>query len=302
MKIFIAIALLFGLLIACNSTNSDVKKSTMSRGESTIYIDDSFIPYLTGVETVFEGSRPNADIKLFSCSEFVAKRDLIAGKTNSIVIGTDFTDAQKKSLVESGVAFQSQILARDAIVFVVNTSNADSLLTEEFILGVLKGENKTWPSSKNEISVLFDNVQSANFNYFLDKLKLTKFPKNIYAVRSNNEVINYVKKYPNTIGVIGYNWISDQDEPIAMYNRTEVRVVALAKGNGKDYKKAYQAYVQDQTYPFIRYIWNITKATPDGLEAGLMNFMTNQKGQILADKCGLIPYKQYPRVLQFQIQ
>ncbi len=85
----------------------------------------------------------------------------------------------------------------------------DSTLTLTEIKSLLSG--KHFHPLKNA-KVVFDNNNSSTINFLKEKTGINKLSTNCYALNSNNAVIDYVSKEKNSIGVIGVNWISDQDD------------------------------------------------------------------------------------------
>ena len=53
-----------------------------------------------------------------------------------------------------------------------------------------------------EINVIFDNNKSGNIRYFKELFNIKdSLSKNFFAVNSNEEVINYVSRNPNALGI-----------------------------------------------------------------------------------------------------
>ena len=64
---------------------------------------------------------------------------------------------------------------------------------------MLSGETKT---AKN---IVFDNPGSSLVRYLKDFIRYRCFkPKNIFALKSNKEVIKYVSTHPDAIGFTGF--------------------------------------------------------------------------------------------------
>jgi phosphate transport system substrate-binding protein len=74
-------------------------------------------------------------------------------------------------------------------------------------------QNQSWGS----INVIFDNTRSGNIRYFKEHFELTdNLSENFFAVKSNQEVIEYVSRNPDALGIISVNWISDKDDSLSM--------------------------------------------------------------------------------------
>ena len=148
----------------------------------------------------------------------------------------------------------------------------------------------------------FQLVRAEWRRYLKNLAEISSLPANVFAVNSNEEVINFVKENRNALGVIGVNWISDEDDPTTLNFRDGINIVSLSKAEGEEYFKPYQAYIyegyhQDKGYPLVREVWLLNKAGRTTLNAGFVNFMTGEKGQLIIQKASLIPANMVARMV-----
>ncbi len=268
----------------------------------TIYVDESFKPLIETCLYTFEGFYPLTETKLVYQPEIKSINALLKDKTQTIVVSRDFSKAEKIKMRSSQIEVRSTIIARDACALIVNNSSADSLLTITQLKNILLGKMTVWPSTGEKIELIFDNVQSSNFNQLSELINRAPFGKNVFAVKSNNEVVDYVKKHNNAIGVVGYNWLSDAEDPMVMYNRNETQLVGIARTEKDTYWLPYPADIEKKDYPLTREIWAITKASAAGNSASFIHFMMGQKGQLIVEKSGLIPSLPQARRLDFKFE
>jgi phosphate transport system substrate-binding protein len=120
-------------------------------------------------------------------------------------------------------------------------------------------------------------------------LKGQKLSSNAFAVKSNPEVIDYVSKHKNALGVLSVNWISDLDDPKVQNFLKEIKVVEVAEHEGMTAYRPYQAYIKTKEYPFTRNVYMINRQTRAGLGMGFVSFVAGEKGQLMILKSGLIP-------------
>lgn len=286
------------LSVSCDQNPLAYQTDTHSRGNIKIYVEESFKPLFETSIYTFEGLYPKAKIHPVYETESQIIKDFFANKTKTICITRDFTKEEKASLRKANVEVRSDIIAYDAVALIVNTGNVDSMLTVAQVKDMLTGKMTAWATSRQPVSVVFDQEQSANFHYLYNLIDKAPLSKNVFAVKSNEEVINYVKKTPNAIGVIGVNWISDTDDKNVMNFLDGVRVVSVAETDKHDYFPPYQAYMNSREYPFIREVWMINKGGRAGLNSGFVNFMLQEKGQLLINKSSLLPAKMVIRVIE----
>ncbi|HSH64379.1 MAG TPA: substrate-binding domain-containing protein, partial [Bacteroidia bacterium] len=205
------------------------------------------------------------------------------------------TADERKKFEAANIYPISTKIAEDAIAILVNPENADSTLTVDKLKAILTGTDSLWnqvneKSTLGKIDVVFDNPGSANARYMVDTLlKGQHFAKNVFAVKSNPEVVDYVSKNKNALGILSVNWISDQDDTLTQHFLDKVRVLAIAKDENSEAFKPYQAYIKTKDYPFTRSVYMINRQTRRGLGMGFVNFVAGNKGQLMILKMGLVP-------------
>lgn len=292
---FLSLLLVFGAQLSCNT--GQTPKDTPRRGTKTMYSDESFQPLIKTASEVFMGTFPDADLKMVYTSETEAMKALSEGTARTIFTGRDYTKEEKKYLRSRNITVTSDIIANDAITFIVHSDNPDTLLTQNQIRDLLAGKSTTWPGSQKPIEIVFDRVQSANFNHLLSWTG-KDFGKQVHAAKNTEDLISYIQKNPNTLGIIGYNHISDLDDPQVRARLKKFRVVGI-KGTDSYYWRPTKANITEKKYPFCRPIWAINSGSPDGLNTGFVNFLNSRQGQLLLEKCELGPGKGTPREINF---
>lgn len=294
------------LLFACN--NSMEGKNSNSSGDIRIYLEESFKPLFETSIYTFEGQYPLAHIEAKYVNEAEAIDAFVEGKTATICVTRDFTDEEKKSLLKkSNVEVRSTKLAIDAVALIVHPENTDTLMTIERLKNILKGKDTLWTNSKRKINVVFDSPNSANFIYLKKLAEIDNMPANIFAVNSNEEVLNFVQENRNALGVIGVNWISDEKDSTTLKFREGVNIVSLSKEEGEEYFKPYQAYIYEgyhmnKSYPLVREVWLLNKAGRTSLNSGFVNFMVGEKGQLIIQKSSLIPANMVARMINIRTE
>lgn len=285
------------LFFACNNS-ADKKESK----PITMYLEESFKPLFETSIYTFEGQNPLVDFDAQYVTETEAIEAFIDGKTSTISITRDFTEDEKARLRLSKIEVKSDQIAKDAVAIIINPENPDSTLTVDQIKRIISGQDTLWNGLKTGINVVFDNMNSANFNYMKKLAGINSLTKNVFAVKSNEEVIEYVKTHRSAIGIIGVNWISDEDDPQALEFRDGLTVVAVAEEEGKDYFKPYQAYIYTKEYPLTRELWMINKSGRTSKNTAFILFMLGDKGQLIIQKSSLIPANMVARMIQMKTE
>lgn len=288
------------LVLIASCSNPMKVNEAHGKGTAKIYIEESFKPLFDTSIYTFEGQNPLADIIPVYKTEEEILQDFFAKKVETMCITRDLTETEIAKLKKSNIEVRSEILAKDAVALIINPENPDSTISIDQLKDILTGKTKTWSSLKTGINVVFDHENSANFNYLKNLSGVTKVPENIFAVKSNAEVINYVKNNKSAIGVIGVNWISDEDDPQTLDFLNGIRVMAVSKTATSESFKPYQSYIYDKQYPMTRDLWVVNYASRSGVSSGFLLFMTGEKGQLLIQKSSLIPANMVARVIQLK--
>jgi phosphate transport system substrate-binding protein len=291
--------LFFGLLLLASCGGSQNKATdTCKSGIAKLMVEESFKPLFETSALTFESLAPNADIQ----PKYMAEGDIIQkffeGNIKTICISRDLTDKEKKILKSNQIEVRSDKIAIDGVALIVNPENKDTTITVEVLKQILKGQITKWKSTNQNINVVFDNQNSANFNYMLAITKADKLSEKVFAVNSNEEVINYVKKNKNAMGIIGLNWISDQDDFEVMNFLDGIKVMHVAKNEKSDYFQPYPGVIYTYEYPLTREMWLINWAPRSGINSGFVNFMIGEKGQLLIQKSELVPARSPIRLIQ----
>jgi phosphate transport system substrate-binding protein len=299
------------ILIILSGCNQNVKTldETPTRGNIKISVDDSYkLLFDTEIYT-FETFYANAKINVEYKPENDLFKDFFNDSVRLIVTSRKLTKTEEDGMKSTNIIAKTTKIAYDAIAFFINNENTDTIMHYENLKNVFQGKIKKWneinpKSGLNNIDVVFDNPRSSNARYLSEKFELKNiFPKNCYAVNSNEEVINYVEKNKNAIGILSVNWISDKHDSVTINFLKRVKVIAISSESdphGKSYYyRPYQGYIAQNSYPFIREVYMISRETFYGLGSGLISYVAGEKGQRIILKSGLVPATMPIRLIQF---
>lgn len=299
---------LVAFIIACGNNITNGPTDTPTSGEVNIVVDESYQQLFDTEIYTFQSLYKNATVHASYLPESEALDRLINDSCKVVVMARDLTVDERKKFEVSNIFPISTKIAEDAIAVIVHPENNDSASTVEKIKSVLLGNDSLWqqlnPASRlGKINIVFDNAGSANARYMKDSLLQGKnFSKNAFAVKSNPEVIDYVSKNKNAIGILSVNWISDSDDTVSQNFLKKVKVLAISKYAGAEAVKPYQAYIKTKDYPFTRDVYMINRQTRAGLGMGFVSFVAGQTGQLMILKAGLIPAIAPVRLIKINTQ
>lgn len=299
-----------GLLLAFVSCQggTSVNQETPTRGNIKIISDESFQPLIDTEVFTFSQFYDNAKIRVSYKPEYDVINDFMNDSVKVIVTSRRLTDDQIRYLRDTLVVARTTTFAYDALALVINKENKDSLLTYKSVKDIFLGNAVKWndldPKSKlGDIRVIFDNTKSGNIRYFKEHFGIkNELPGNFFAVKNNAEVIDFVSRNPDALGMVSVNWISDKDDSTSMSFIKKVRVVAVSQQLSADgsYYRPYQGSIFDKSYPFVREIYFISRETFKGLGTGFIQWATAEQGQRIVLKSGLVPATMPIRLVQIK--
>lgn len=224
---------------------------------------------------------------------------LLHGKAWLVFTARDYKPAERNSLKAQQYLPTSFSIAYDALAFIVNKNNVDTLLSVKDVQDIMNGKVTKWSqldkrNSKGTITVVFDNPKSSTVHFIEDSVLGGKpiINKNVAAVKKTAEVIKYVEQNPDAIGIIGNNWLNDKRDTTNLTFKRNIRVMSLSKihpATPQSSRKPYQYYIYNGEYPFIRTIYALLNDPRQGLPWGFAHFIQGPKGQRIVMKTGLLP-------------
>ena len=301
-----AVTMFILILSSCrNPMGVQPLDETPTRGNIRMSIDESFqLLYDTQLYT-FQSMYKNAKIAASYKPEVDVLADFMNDSVRTIVVTRDLTKAEKDKLFALKFVARTTKVAHDALALIVNRSNPDTFLLDTQFADMFRGKITNWKqinpkSPDKQINIVFDNNKSGNVRYFREKFNLTgNFPENCFAVNNNEEVIKYVQNNPSALGIISVNWISDTQDSVSEKFLQSIRILEVGT-NAMDYCKPYQGYIAENSYPFCRDVYMISRETFSGLGTGFASFVAGDQGQRIVLKSGLVPATMPIRLIQIK--
>jgi len=285
---FLALGLLsLSLLQACKQKAKTPYNDTWLTGSAKFAADESFQPIVDQEEYVFKALNTKANPEIIYRPENEVVRLLLSDSVRVAILSRGLDSDEMRVLKARNLTPAVSRFAIDAVVLIVNKVSNDTTITVSVIKKMLNGQAKT---DKN---IVFDNPNSSLVRYLKDFSGNKEFKqKNIFALKSNKEVIKYVSTHPDAIGITGFSWLDDPDSDYknAVDN---VKIVAVKDEDNKEYATQYfkpsQTSLSLKQYPLSRSLFIVNCTDRMGLGTGFANFMTSDRGQRIIMESGLLP-------------
>ncbi len=294
-KVFglVTVVLLFAM---CNQkSQNDSEKETILKGSLEITVDETVKPIVEDQIAVFEGTYYDAKISIKPKSEAELINDLLNQKTKVVITTRDLTQEEKDKFVKLKINPRVTPFATDAIAFISNKSNNDTLIALKTVIDFMKGI----PNSKIK-GLVFDNPNSSTVRYMKNLAKVNDIPAHgVFSFKTNDEVIKFVSENDGMIGVVGVNWLS---QPSAKMQNVvhSINVLSVKGLNSDNYYSPTQNDIAELKYPLARDLFIINCQGYTGLGMGFASFISGDIGQRIVLKSGLMPVRTPGRKLHIR--
>jgi phosphate transport system substrate-binding protein len=294
----VELAMILGLFSACGNKPKSLPYD-YEAAASVFAADESFYPILDEELDVFAALHAEGEIKPLYTNQEAAIDSLMKNKVWLAFTTRQFSKRELENL--KARSFQPRVIpiAYDGLAIIVNNANPDTCISVKDFRRILSGEVNNWneiyPKSRlGAIDVVFDNPKSSTVTYCVDSILGGKpiNSKNIGAVKKSAEVIDWVEKHSNAIGIIGSNWLNDKHDTTNVTfkkNITVMKVSRLDNATAHNSWRPYQYYLYNGNYPLVRTIYALLNEPRSGVPSGFAHFCRLPKGQMIFFRAGLLP-------------
>jgi len=272
----------------CNhKTAKTAKLDQFTNDSAKVAVDEAFQPFFDQEIYVFKALNSNMHPRITYLAENQVVNLLLEDSIRVALLSRTLTPDELLTLKQRTLNPTMDRFAIDAVALIVNKSSADTSFSISEIKKILNG------ASGSDKKIIFDNPNSGMFKYLKD-LSGSKdlSQKNIFSLKSNKEVIEYVAAHPDAIGITDFSWLNDpgQDYANAVEN---VKVASINDDTSK--KLAGQYFAPSQTtialkqYPLTRSLYIINCTGSLSLGKKIADFVKSERGQLIVLKSGLLP-------------
>jgi len=286
------------LFAMCNQkSKNETNKETILKGSIDITVDETVKPIVEDQVAVFEGTYYDAKISIKAKSEAEVINDLLNQKAKVVVTTRDLTQEEKNRFEKSKINPRVTPFATDAIAFISNKSNNDTLIALKTVIDFMNGK-----ADSRIKGLVFDNPNSSTVRYMKELAKVNEIPKSgVFSFKTNDEVIKFVSENDGMIGVVGVNWLS-QPSPNMTETIKKINVLSVKGLNSDKYYNPTQTDLALKEYPLARDLFIINCQGYSGLGMGFASFVAGDIGQRIILKSGLMPVRTPGRKLKIRNQ
>ena len=296
----VGLTLILGLFLACGNKPKKDLGYDYEAAAASFVADESFYPILDEELEIFMATTALDSIRPQYTNEQEAMKKLMNLETWLAFTTRRLTENELQSLKKRSFVPQVIPVAYDGLAIIVNNANPDTCITVKDFKRILLGEVTKWsevyPGSRlGDIDVVFDNPESSTVRWCVDSLlggKPINAGANVGAVLKSSEVVDWVEKHENALGIIGSNWLNDKRDTTNVTfkkNITVMKVSRLDSATVRNSWRPYQYYLYNGNYPLIRTIYAILNEPRSGVPSSFAHFCRLPKGQMVILRAGLLP-------------
>jgi phosphate transport system substrate-binding protein len=296
---FVGLTLFLGLFLACGNKPKSLPYD-YEAAAAAFASDESFYPILDEELEVYQALHAQGELKPIYTDQEDAIKQLMENKVWLAFATRQLSQREMDNLKARSFIPRVIPIAYDGLAIIVNNANPDTCISVKDFCRILSGEVTNWkdiyPNSRlGAIDVVFDNPKSSTVTYCVDSLlggKPIQGTDNIGAVKKSAEVIDWVERHENAIGIIGSNWLNDKRDTTNVTfkkNITVMKVSRLDSATAHNSFKPYQYYLYNGSYPLIRTIYALLNEPRSGVPTGFAHFCRLPKGQMIIFRSGLLP-------------
>jgi phosphate transport system substrate-binding protein len=267
---------------ACNQvTKSGNEVDHVTYGHANMLVDESLYPIVDDEYEIFSKNYKEAKINLIYKPQQELLKLFLEDSIQVAIMPRTLTKEEAKFYEDRKVVIRSTKFAIDGVALITGQTGKDTTITLGALKSALSGK------SQKDKTFVFDNPKSSTVEYLMNLAGVNKFPENIYALKTNKEVIKYIVEHPNAIGIVSVAWLKRPTPDIS--NEVEkVKIISVQQPDGS-YQKPTQSNLKIGNYALIRELYLINCQGRAGLGTGFASFLAGELGQRIILKSGLAP-------------
>ena len=298
MKSFFAISICVIVFSSCGMQDDITKQDSPTSGKTQLFFDEGLTLHVQNQIYTFKTTYKYADITLRSSNEKECIEALYNDSSKVIAISRPLTEKELAQFKAKNIMPQTSFVAGDAIAFIVSKDFADSTISVQKIIELLKGNDSTLLKGQH-IKLVFDNANSGSTRQLKDSLiPKDMFGLNCSTVNNTYDLIKAIASNSLSIGVCDYAWLSDKDDNTTKEFMKSIKILAVSKNNNETAYMPDQSNIATRDYPLCRTICIIRRSAEFSLGKGIETFIAGPTGQLMFLKQGLPPNRQEERLIE----
>lgn len=283
------------LLASCKEKNKTIHPAdTPEKGTIEISVDESFRPVIEEQIGMYQTSFPGTKIIAHYKSEVDCFKDFFRDSLNRMIIVTRGLTREEERYMTDSLGYNPgwKAIASDAVAVIVHHNSNDTLFSLSRLQQQLTGK------IHREEEMVFDGLNRTSTVRFVEDsiLKGQHFDTSVVrAVRTSDDVLDYVATHENAVGFVGINRIGNPEDPkqVEMLKKVKLAYVKCDVCVNTPYVLPSQESILNRRYPLVRGLYYVVKENYKGLGSGLVAFLKYERGQLIFRRAYLGPVMEF---------
>ncbi len=289
------------LILALAGCTREPGSTTLTKGELVIACDESLVPMMKMAVAEFSDQYKDAKITLRPLEAREAIADFVSDSVRMIVCARALNKEERDAIATAKIPLQEYHVAQSAVAVIANKANPLSDLRLGQADSIFRGELTRWPGKVkgSPIDVVIGDVNSSTNEVFRNAvLGGRKFALSATPMKFSGDLIDYVAKTPNAVGIVGLGWLKGLENRLNVMSLGSPAWRPDSTRSAGQYYSPAQAYVFQGFYPVNTPVYIYSREISRDLGLGFISYLTSAAGQKVVVKGGLVPFTMPVRLVQ----
>jgi phosphate transport system substrate-binding protein len=277
--------ILLTVLIVCIVSGFFIFKNYHKEIEKKIDIDgsDTMALMVSDIAAAFMSSHEDYMISVKNTDSSQGLSQFLKGNIDIANSSRRITEDELQTAKKNNINVGEFILAKDAVVFIVNPKNSVSKLTFSQLGDIYLGKIKNWKEvggKDAKIDLFGREKTSGTYSFVIDKLVKGDVSKQDVDVErgSNQSIVDSVINDVNAIGYIGIEY----SETSPGSKRDDIKIINVAENDKADYYSPYDdGAILNNKYPLTRKVYQYFSTSSLNIKEFLQFEMSNSAKEII---------------------
>ena len=268
------------------------KTELPTKGSITIVVSETVLPMIRQQEEKFESLYTNAHLDIITATTREAITRIFNDTIKFIVSSRPLNTEEREVAKRTQIDFKEYKIAIDGIAVIVNSENTVSRLRTTQLDSIFRGLVTRWTEVDGKggsIDVILPDPNAGEFEIVGVKILGGKrFTERAIAAKSSPDMMKGIAENPDAIGIIGVNWLRDQNEKIRVLELSDPSAPDSLEIKGQ-YFAPFQAHLYRGYYPLASEIFIYSRIDMYSVGSGFISFITSAPGQKIVLSNGMVP-------------
>jgi phosphate transport system substrate-binding protein len=294
--------LAMGMILVMGGCTREPGSTVLTKGTLTVECDEAVAPVMQAEVAAFQQQYPDAKVNIRVVEAREAIADFANDSVRVIVTARALNDEERTALGKGKkVEFTEYHVAQTAIAVIADRRSSVKKMRMGELDSIFSGAIPFWPMSGKHtvIDLVVGGVNSSTNEVFREiVLKGKGFGASATPVASSSELVAYVQRHPQALGIVGVAWLRGISDELTVMSLGTPGVAPDSTEPPGQYYSPAQAYVFKKYYPISTPVYLYSREVDRDISLGFIAFVSSAEGQKVIQKAGLVPVTMPVRLVQ----